>query len=217
MEILPGVDLPDDLLAAFVEAGGTGHEIALAHHTDPWSNGYTFGADRYHRSCEMAREAVEDHGFSIHPKGAAFYARRNGIELRFATAKSPDLWSPSSFDMTTRSRLQAGRKNHSLTPQVAELAELLPPETKVVHVVWSGDSGHGLTAVHVGHLVTLDENHVQWNGLARIDQTDWKSAVELEHLGATTLSYTQQKEPDLELSSITPDVQEGTQGHATAR
>ncbi|HIX00862.1 MAG TPA: hypothetical protein H9871_12060, partial [Candidatus Nesterenkonia stercoripullorum] len=44
-----------------VEAGRTGLETALVHHTAPWSNGYSFGSDRHHRSCEMAREAVQDH------------------------------------------------------------------------------------------------------------------------------------------------------------
>ncbi|WP_176338521.1 hypothetical protein [Kocuria salina] len=202
MEILHGVDLDEALLGSCITAGRQGHEIALAHHNDPGANGFTFGSDRYHRSCELLKKALLAHGFRICSKGAALHARRGDVELRFATAKSPDLTAPSSFDMTTPSRLEAGNQNIAVAAQIEGLEELLPAARKIAHVVWSGDPGQGLTAVHIGHLVSLDEKHVQWSELKRIDSTNWATVPGLQQDDTTVVPYAHQQDPGLGLSVV---------------
>lgn len=216
MEILQGVDLDEVLLGACIMAGRQGHDIALAHHNDPGANGFTFGSDRYHRACELLKEALLAHGFRIYSKGAALHARRGDVEMRFATAKSPDLTAPSSFDMRTKSRLQAGMHNVALSVQVEGLEELLPTPAKIVYVVWSGDPGQGLTAVHIGHLVSFTDNDVQWEELKRIDSTDWTASIDLQQDDTTLVPYIHQQDPGLGLSVVAEE-QEGKRADGTEK
>ncbi|WP_270239785.1 hypothetical protein [Kocuria marina] len=216
MEILQGIDLDEALLDACIKAGRQGHEIALAHHNDPGANGFTFGSDRYHRACELLKEALQAHGFRLHPKGAALHARRGDVELRFATAKSSDLTAPSSFDMTTKSRLEAGNQNLAVASQIEGLEELLPAARKIAHVVWSGDPGQGLTAVHIGHLVSSDESHVQWDELKRIDSRIWATVADLQQDETRVVPYTHQQDPGLGLS-VVEEEQEGRRADGTEK
>ena len=71
MNVLSGVNLTDSLLAAFVACGRDGHNIALAHQNDPGSNGFTFGTDRYHRSCELLKDHLEAAGFTLFARAAS--------------------------------------------------------------------------------------------------------------------------------------------------
>src|SRR4051794_34757582 len=98
MRISDGVDLEGSLVAALVSCGRTAHEIAQDHHLDLGSNGNTFGNDRYHRGAELAREALVDHGFTCHRRGAALIARRGSLELQFAVARGQDLRDAAAFD-----------------------------------------------------------------------------------------------------------------------
>lgn len=208
MEILSNVDLEETLLEQLISSGRDGHDVARAHHNDPGSNGFTFGNDRYHRSCELAKIALETHGFAVRRVGAALHALRGSIELHFATARTSDVQAPSSFDMNTDARIAAGAKNFFVQPSLEGIDEALRYMTQIIHLVWSGNEVDGLIAVHLGRLVAFSDQRVVWNEIKRIDTTELDQSAD-KHLKSTaSRDYADQDEPVLGLSVIprvTPD------------
>lgn len=206
MEIIPGADLEDSLLSAFVGAGRRGHEIAAAHHNDPGSNGFTFGVDRYHRSCELLKDDLEAHDFAVWNKGAGLRAARGELELHFATAKTANVEAPFSFDRMTDSRVDAARFN-SAQPPLDGLDHEDLPGRQILHVVWSGDPAEGLVAVHVGRLVEERAEFVSWEVVRRIDRAgEFTPADVIVVEGSTT--YVEQPIPELGLEAVAPSVSE---------
>jgi len=201
MDFLSRIDIQQLAIHAFVEGGRIGHEIAVDHNSERGSNGYTFGNDRYHRSCEMTKELIEAHGFKSSMHGAGHRARRGDVELWFATAKGEDVTQRASFDFTTDARLDAGTSN--LQPYLDGLGEGVLPARQIVHVVWSGDPLSGLTAVHVGQLVRVSRKLVEWRELVRVDKTSGRS-VPVAHAPAKALvrQYDSQPLPSLDLTPI---------------
>lgn len=222
MRVLSGVTLKDSLLSAFVSCGRAGHSIALAHQNDPGSNGFTFGTDRYHRSCELLKDHLEADGFTLFSRGAGLRARKGDLELHFATAKTADVAVPSSFDNRTDSRVYAGRVNSGkygqavlsagsmlLHPTLDGLGEGDLPSRTIIHTVWSGDNAHGLVAVHIGRLVTETDDTVVWGEVNRIDRDGVFVAEESVPGGGDGASYSDQPEPDLGLEMLEFDAAPG--------
>jgi hypothetical protein len=167
MRISDGVDLEGSLVAALVSCGRTAHEIAQDHHLDLGSNGNTFGNDRYHRGAELAREALVDHGFTCHRRGAALIARRGSLELQFAVARGQDLRDAAAFDAdSSPARRRAAEANvwHPVLPGMPG-----PDPAQIFHVVWSGTVEEGLTATHIGQLVGVAGERLTWADLVRVD------------------------------------------------
>lgn len=211
MEILTGVDLEQGFLERLVAGGQLGHEVALAHNNDPGSNAFTFGNDRYHRSCETAKLDLEEYGFNVRRAGAALYGIRDGVEIHFATARTADVHTPSSFDPNTDARIAAGLKNATIQQPFDGIDELLPPRRQILHVVWSGNDAIGLVATHIGRLVTFSETHVVWDEVRRIDHIDTpRSSAETTPLAPVT--YADQAEPTLDLTAVSLPIE-----HADAK
>lgn len=210
MELLPGVSIPRDLVLAIVDAARMGHRLAQSHHNDPGSNGYTFGSDRYHRTCELAREALEAGGWSVRTHGAGHRARKGDLELWFATARTADVHAPSSFDNRSDSRLDAGNINGWLQPRLDGLEDEEVPAGQVVHFVFSGNSSAGLLAVHAGRLVSATESSVEWLDVRRVDTLDASGAAEPEQpdVAAAPPAYDAQPEPSIDLPPKTPAAEE---------
>lgn len=168
MEIGADVEFDDELVKALVSCGREGHRIAQAHHNDPGSNGFTFGADRYQRSTELASEVLKDEGFSVSRRGAGLVARREGVELQFAVARGIDLSDSASFDAdSSPARRKAGATNAT---QLAFEGMPLQEASAIVHVVWSGTPEAGQTAVHAGRLVVSEDDRLDWAVLVRLDE-----------------------------------------------
>jgi hypothetical protein len=210
MNVLSGVTLKDSLLAAFVSCGRDGHNIALAHQNDPGSNGFTFGTDRYHRSCELLKDPLEAHGFTLFSKGAGLRARKGDLELHFATAKTADVAAPSSFDNRTDSRVWAGQVNAGYGRKAMYTSEYFPtldglgeddlPSRRIIHTVWSGDQARGLIAVHVGRLITETPDTVVWGEVNRIDLDGVFVPAASGSIDKGGSTYSDQPEPDLGLT-----------------
>jgi hypothetical protein len=166
MSLLDQLDL-HDVVDALISGGGEGHDIAVAHSAERGSNAFTFGNDRYHRSSEITKELIEIAGFRPRMVGGGHRAERDGIELWFATARGVDVTQRASFDFTTDARVHAGTVN--VQPYMDGLGEEDLPTRTIIHVVWSGDSLNGMTAVHLGRLGTISPGSVDWRELVRID------------------------------------------------
>lgn len=201
MEILGGVDVEQALLERLVASGQLGHEVALAHNNDPGSNAFTFGNDRYHRSCETAKIALDEYGFKVRRAGAALYGIREGVEIHFATARTADIHARSSFDPVTDARVAAGLNNASVQPPFEGIDDLLPPRRQILHVVWSGNDAIGLVATHIGRLVTFSETHVVWDQVKRIDRIDMPRS-NTETMPLAPVTYADQAEPALDLTPM---------------
>jgi hypothetical protein len=166
MTLLDQFDLRG-IVDALIKGGGEGHDIAVANSAERGSNPFTFGNDRYHRSSEITKELIEIAGFRPYMVGGGHRARRDGIELWFATAKGVDVTRRSSFDFTTDARIHAGITN--VQPYMDGLDEEDLPSRPIIHVVWSGDNINGMTAVHLGRLGTISSGSVDWHELVRVD------------------------------------------------
>jgi hypothetical protein len=213
MNLDDGVRLDDDLVQALVDCGRRGHAIAQAHHTDPGSNSFTFGTDRYHRATELARPVLEDHGFTVGRRGAGLIARRPGVELQFAVARGHDLSDAGAFDAdSSPGRRRAGEAN-----AVQLVLEGMPelPQQPIVHVVWSGTPHEGLTATHLGKLVSAAER-LRWAYLHRVDGgldgVDRQELLDVEGLPG----YADQPVPALEVSARVADRDEDRGEEASA-
>jgi hypothetical protein len=202
MEIIEGVEVEDSLLTVFVEMGRLGHDIALAHHNDPGSNGFTFGVDRYQRSCELLKDELEAHGFRVRNKGAGLRATRDALELHFATAKTADVEASFSFDRTTDSRVDAGRSNSVVQSTLDGLDYMALPGRQIIHTVWSGNSTDGLIAVNVGRLVVESNDTVTWSAVRRIDKNGVFAPSEAIVIDTAAPTYIEQPVPELGLESI---------------
>jgi len=217
MEILSGVELEETLLEQLISSGKSGHDVARAHHNDPGSNGFTFGNDRYHRSCELAKIALENHGFAVRRVGAALHATRGSLELHFATARAADVQIPSSFDTNTDTRKEAGRRNVMIQPSLEGIDEAAQPMRQIIHLVWSGNELNGLIAVHVGRLVASSDQRVVWNEIRRIDGIDSDRNADNELISTVSSNYADQEEPVLRLSVIQSSVTVGEQTHGVKK
>lgn len=202
MEVIPGVHLEESLLVAFVDCGHQGHDTALAHHNDPGSNGFTFGVDRYQRSCELLKDPLEMHGFRVWSKGAGLRASRDDVELHFATARTADVESGFSFDRTTESRIEAGRFNSLVQPPLDGLSESDFPSRQIVHTVWSGNTTRGLIAVNVGRLIADGAESVGWEVVRRIDRDGEYAPSAEATVVRESRAYTDQPEPELVLDVV---------------
>lgn len=197
-----GLHLEDSLIASFVLCGRQAHDIALAHHLDPGSNGYTFGSDRYHRATELVSPILEDFDFRLKRQGGGLVAERDGLQLQFATARGVDLRNKSHFDMgASPARHRAASANTFVQEAIPGMYAGL--SLGVLHVIWSGDVESGLTAVYLGKLNSPSAQHLDWEDLVRIDsdgqtmQLDDISSAEL-----TVLSYDEQPVPIFELGLL---------------
>jgi hypothetical protein len=210
MTLVDRFGLSSALLRAIVDAGEEGHRIAVAHDSEPGANPYIFGTERYHRSSEIMKPALEVHGLTVWMDGAGHRARSDDYELRFCTAKSVDVQDRRSFDFTTEAKIEAGTTN---------MASYLPgmdPETVpgrvIIHVVLSGDSERGLTAVHLGRLIAIGDRCVTWgDDLQRIDDLTAEQPRTVATETAPALSYDDQPEPliPLELQPTAVEVNDG--------
>lgn len=201
MEILIGLELEDELIEQLISSGRSGHEVAQAHHNDPGSNGFTFGNDRYHRSCELARIPLEKYGFNIKRMGAALHALRGTIELHFATARTSNVEIPASFDTNTDSRVAAAQSNAMIQLSLEGIEEALP-RRQIFHWVWSGNEASGLIAVHVGRLVANSDHGVVWDVVRRIDGIELDLNATHDVPPVVSPNYADQEEPILKLSVI---------------
>ncbi|WP_166793324.1 hypothetical protein [Cryobacterium lactosi] len=211
MEIISGVVVEDSLLAVFVEMGRLGHNIALAHHNDPGSNGFTFGVDRYQRSCELVKDELEAHGFRVRNKGAGLRATRDALELHFATAKTADVEASFSFDRTTDSRIDAGRSNSLVQSTLDGLDHVALPGRQIIHTVWSGNSTNGLIAVNVGRLVVENNETVTWSAVRRIDKNGVFEPSEAIVIEGAATTYIEQPMPELGLEAIAREPKESNE------
>jgi hypothetical protein len=194
LDLLPIIDY-------LVEGGRAGHEIAVDHTAERGSNGFTFGSDRYHRSCEITKDAIQTLGFTPFMVGGGHRARRDGVELWFATAKAVDVHQRDSFDFSTDARLEAGTMN--VQPYLDGLQEEDLASRQIVHVVWSGDPINGLTAVHVGKLARISSKLVDWRELERIDLLVERSSRASAHRSArVATTYDAQPLPMLDLAPL---------------
>ncbi|MGV8965364.1 MAG: hypothetical protein ACOH2F_03720 [Cellulomonas sp.] len=159
MELENGAVVEDTLMRALVDCGAEAHAVARAHHNDPGSNGFTFGADRFHRAAQLSCEPLRDHGFKVTRRGAGLIARRDGLEIQFATAKPGDLHDPSNFDAGSSA---ARRDVAALNTYVQPSLEGLPEPPRIMHVVWSGSLEDGLTALHIGRLIEERNGQLIW-------------------------------------------------------
>jgi len=199
MDIGPEVQLEDDLVACLVDCGRLAHEIAQAHHNDPGSNGHTFGADRYHRGTELAAPRLRTFGFQARRRGAGLVASRDGLELQFAVARGTNLDDPASFDAdSSPARRKAGDRN------AEQLAFDGMPSSRILHVVWSGTVDEGLTAVHIGSLVSnAATDRLEWEYLTPVDGVVAAPARVAGNQAVAGTPYAEQPEPDLTLAPKT--------------
>lgn len=199
MEIGPGIELDDEVIAVLVACGQKGHEIAQAHHNDPGSNGFTFGVDRYQRSTEHVQKRLGDRGFTMKRRGAGLIARRGELELQFAVARGTDLTDRAAFDADSApGRRRAGAVN---AKQLTLDGMSDGQASWIVHIVWSGTPEAGQTAVHAGRLVSVGERHLSWAALVSLDAPPIGGVQEASTGARTALAYTNQPEPDLHLSA----------------
>jgi hypothetical protein len=201
MSLLDQLDL-HDIVDALITGGGEGHDIAVAHSAERGSNPFTFGNDRYHRSSEITKDLIEIAGFRPYMVGGGHRARRDGVELWFATAKGVDVTQRTSFDFTTDARVHAGTSN--VQPYMDGLDEDDLPTRPIIHVVWSGDSVNGMTAVHVGRLGTISPGSVDWREIVRIDSlAGYTPDTRLSDIVAPKRSYDDQPVPSFDLAPLT--------------
>lgn len=194
------LNLSSELLDAIVRGGETGHRIAVANFGEPGSNAYLFGAERYHRSCEIMKTELHDFGLTDWMAGAGHRAGTGDYELWFATAKSPDIHNRSAFDFTTDARLEAGAAN---------MAAFLPgmdpealPGKEIIHVILCGDNENGLTAVFLGKLISVGSRRVEWGDVEQIDKiVDNRTYVSAPEVAAS-VTYADQPEPVLGLAAV---------------
>ena len=195
------LEISDVVQRAIVDGAREGHEVALAHDSDPGANPYTFGNDRYHRSCELIKQRLESFGLTPRMEGAGHRARAENYELWFSTARSIDVTDRSSFDFTSETKIEAGTAN---------MATYLPgmdhdsvPGREIVHVVLSGNNERGLTAVHLGRLISVGSRYVTWaDDLQRIDNIITQDAVATTEVTTTATSYLDQPEPLIPLEAV---------------
>jgi hypothetical protein len=201
MSLLDQLDL-HDIVNALIEGGDLGHDIAVAHSAERGSNPFTFGNDRYHRSSEITKDLIEFAGFKPYMVGGGHRARRGDVELWFATAKGVDVSQRTSFDFTTDARMHAGSAN--VQPFMDGLGEEDLPSRPIVHVVWSGDSINGMTAVHLGKLARIGVGLIDWNPLVRIDSLhSGIPTTNAPSVMSAQRSYDDQPEPTFDLAPLT--------------
>lgn len=200
MTITSRLNLSPELLSAIVQGGETGHRIAVANFAEPGSNAYLFGAERYHRSCEIMKPGLHDLGVKDWMIGAGHRAGTGSYELWFATAKSPDIHNRAAFDFTTDARLDAGAVNMASPLPGMDFDTL--PSKEIIHVILCGDSENGLTAVFLGKLVSVDSRRVQWGEAEQIDSiSDRRSYASMLEV-ASSVTYAEQPEPVVPLTAI---------------
>lgn len=191
------LDLNPALLDVIVRGGEIGHRIAVGNYGEPGSNAYVFGADRYHRSCEIMKSELHDLGVNDWMVGAGHRAGTEAYELWFATAKSADIHNRSAFDFTTDARLEAGTANMAAYLPGMDLETL--PGKEIIHVILCGDSENGLTAVFLGKLVAVGARRVEWGEVQQINNLDdYRTYVSVPE-EATGVAYADQPEPVLDL------------------
>jgi hypothetical protein len=194
--------LEDSLVSALVECGRQAHEVAMAHQLDPGSNGFTFGADRYHRATELITPVLEEHGFVLKRQGGGMTAHKDGLELQFATARGVDLRNRSHFDMgSSPARHRAALANTYLQDSLPGIDA--GGAESVIHVIWSGDVHAGLTAVYVGKLISSSAQHLEWEDLIRVDHNG--NEVPLGTVTPTEIpvrSYDEQATPGFDLGLL---------------
>lgn len=197
-----GLQLEDSLISAFIQCGREAHEIALTHHLDPGSNGYTFGGDRYHRATELISPILVEHDFRVKRQGGGLTAERDGLQLQFATARGADLRNRLHFDMgSSPARYRAAFVNTFVQESIPGIHA--GPGLGVLHVIWSGDVDSGLTAVYVGKLISPSAKHVDWEDLVRIDKDGKTTPLEGISLAERSmLSYDEQPVPTFELGLL---------------
>lgn len=201
MTLSERLEISDAVQRAIVDGAREGHGVALAHDSDPGANPYTFGNDRYHRSCELIKQRLESFGLTPRMEGAGHRARAKNYELWFSTARSIDVTDRSSFDFTSETKIEAGTAN---------MAAYLPgmdhdsvPGREIVHVVLSGNNEQGLTAVHLGRLISVGSRYVTWaDDLQRIDNIGTHDAVAVTKVTTTATSYLDQPEPLIPLEAV---------------
>ncbi|MGC5225124.1 hypothetical protein ACPW96_21355 [Micromonospora sp. DT81.3] len=133
-------------------------------------------------------------------EGAGHRAGTDTYELWFATAKSPDIHNRASFDFTTDARLEAGAANMAAYLPGMDLETL--PGKEIIHVILSGDSENGLTAVFLGKLVSVGARRVQWGEVQQIDDmADHGTSVSTPEVAAS-VTYMDQPEPVLGLAAV---------------
>ncbi len=196
-----GLEIEDSLVSALVECGREAHRIAIAHQLDPGSNGFTFGADRYHRATELVTPILEDHGFTVRRQGGGMTAEKDGLQLQFATARGIDLRNRSHFDMdSSPARHRAALTNTYIQEPIPGIHA--SSTECVVHVIWSGDVDAGLTAVYVGKLISSSQQ-LDWEDLIRVDHDGHEVSLKnLDPAEIPVLSYDEQPAPGFELGLI---------------
>ncbi len=154
MDLAPGYTIEDSLADALLHAGDVAHSIAVDNHAlRGGSNGFTFGAERYHRARQLARGPLEDHGFDLIQNGAGLMGRRGNLTLAFATARGRVSDGPVTFDTeSSQVRRDASVVNSIAFQDGLDLGLKLP---RVFHYVWCGTPTQGLTGVFTGCLVKL--------------------------------------------------------------
>lgn len=202
MKMNSGLELEDALVAALVACGEQAHKISQAHHQDPGSNSFTFGADRYHRATELSSKFLEEHDFRVTRKGAGLRAKREDLELHFGTARGADLSNRANFDIDAPARLRAAQSNLSLQ-QPLEGIDFYLAKQDILHVIWSGDIESGLTAVYIGKLTEGPTQDLEWEELIRVDELGTRTP--LQELSAAEIpfpTYDAQPVPSFELGLI---------------
>lgn len=196
-----GVELGEDLVVLLVRAGRLAHRVAGEHDLEAYSNAFTYGTDRYQRATQMLIGPLEQLGFVVWRRGAGLIARGERVELQFAVAKGNDLTDPACFDAgSSPARRRAAQRNSGQLqlPGMVTHVVVLP----VVHVVWSGDRRHGLTAVHAGELLGgMMGERLRWRGLVRLDQPAAGTVPSgLSAEPAAVRAYSELPDPDVQLS-----------------
>lgn len=198
-----GVEIEDSLITALVECGEQAHRISQAHHLDPGSNNFTFGADRYHRATELSISHLEGYEFQVTRIGAGLRAKREGLELQFGTARGSDLSDKSNFDIdSSPARHRAAQSNVSIQ-RAFEGIDFGDDHRKILHVIWSGDIDAGLTAVYIGRLTEGTAQHLEWEEIIRVDELG--NSTPLQELNSTEIpipTYDSQPVPVFNLGLI---------------
>ncbi|MFN4002068.1 hypothetical protein [Microcella sp.] len=200
MTISKRLDISPELRATIVQGGETGHRIAVANYGEPGSNSYLFGAERYHRSCEIIKAGLHEFGLTDWMTGAGHRAGTSAYELWFATAKSSDIHNRSAFDFASDARLEAGAAN-----MAAYLPGMDPdtlPGKEIIHVILCGNSDNGLTAVFLGKLVSVDSRRVQWGEVEQIDSVADRRTYASAPESSSQVTYADQPEPVLGLAAL---------------
>ncbi|GIG21747.1 hypothetical protein Cch01nite_24710 [Cellulomonas chitinilytica] len=195
MDLAPGYTIEDSLADALLHAGDVAHSIAVDNHALRGSNGFTFGAERYHRARQLARGPLEDHGFDLIQNGAGLMGRRGNLTLAFATARGRVSDGPVTFDTeSSQVRRDASVVNSIAFQDGLDLGLKLP---RVFHYVWCGTPTQGLTGVFTGCLVKLTGGRAEWAEVRVVYDAEPVGLGDDQDIVETT--YASQPEPELDV------------------